>query len=94
MFKDVGNLEPNEHPPLKPVTEAIFKKICDDDSIKLCRINQRKLKKYFAKRYNLRLATKMTSIYDWNNLTDYKQFYFLVDKIILGRAKDENAAPN
>ena len=100
VFKDVGILEPNEQPPLKPAPEAAFKKICDDHiggvevSLKNSRINQRKLKKYLAKRYNLRLATKMTSIYDWVNLTEYKQFYFLVDKTILGRAKDENATPN
>ena len=78
VFKDVGNLEPNELPPLRPAPEATFKKICDDHlggvevSLKNSRINQRKLKKHLAKRYNVRLATKMTSIFDWINLTEYK----------------------
>ena len=36
----------------------------------------------------------MTSIFDWVNLTEYKQFYFVVDKEFLGRKKDESAAPN
>ena len=74
VFKDVGNLEPNELPPLRPAPEATFKKICDDPevSLKNARINQRKLKKHLAKRYNVRLATKMTSIFDWINLTEYK----------------------
>ena len=30
VFKDVGNLEPNEPPPLRAAPEATFKKICED----------------------------------------------------------------
>ena len=97
VFKETQ--EYNEIPLLKPVTEATFKKICQEnnkETLKLqnTKINAAKLKKYLSKRYNARLATKMTSIYDWMNLGEYKQFYFLFDKDILGRKRDETAAPN
>ena len=98
VFKDVPPSEysNSEPPPLKEPTATAFKAICADDSnaLKNCRIDKFKLKNFLSKRYNDRIATKMTYIFDWVNLTEYKPFYFSLDVLILARKKEDNAAPN
>ena len=54
-----------------------------DKNLKNFKVGRRNLQTYLKKRYNLRLASKMSAIFDWSVQVDYDAFYNRVSDILL-----------
>ena len=92
VFQNKSLLQTEDHPPLKPCVDRVFRTICftseekeqSDTQIKNLRVKQTKLKRYLSKRFNPRLAMKLCMLFDWSKRElDYMDFYEQLDQIVL-----------
>jgi hypothetical protein len=92
VYKNKNFATEGDHPALKQIVEDKFKYICifgeenpmpNDSLIHNFRLSRKSLKKYLTKRYNGRLANKISALFDWSNNLMYKSFYQQLDEIMI-----------
>lgn len=79
-------------PVLKEQADRIFRTIADypnpvdySQSIKLYKVDKKKLKRFLQEKYSVRVATKMVALFDFSMPLDYRVFYRQLMEQIIGQ---------